>query len=236
MISPTPAKGSVSILTQAIEQTLLSPVATSQQFEELVDQCAKFQFFGTCVPPCWVSWLSNKIKERELKTRLVSVVGFPHGNSLSVTKAFEAEQLIRQGADEIDMVMNLHALKEGQFVKVLSDLYQVRKATMGKVLKVIIETAVLTDEEKRTASQLCVEAQADFVKTCTGFQGGGATVEDILLIRSTIGEAARIKASGGIRTQEVALELIKAGAQRLGTSSGHLIVKHVTIEPTTNSY
>jgi deoxyribose-phosphate aldolase len=236
MISPTQADNSVSILIQSIEQTLLSPVATSQQFEDLVSQCAKFKFFGVCVPPNWVTWMSARIKELGLNTKLVSVVGFPFGNSLSVTKAFEAEKLIHQGVDEIDMVMNLHALKEGQFETVLKDLSEVRKATLGKVLKVIIETAVLSHEEKRRASELCLEAQADFVKTSTGFQGGGASVQDILLIRAAIGNAVRIKASGGIRSQEVALELLKAGANRLGTSSGHLLVKQATINPESNSY
>jgi deoxyribose-phosphate aldolase len=149
---------------------------------------------------------------------------------LSVTKAFEAEKVMAQGADEIDMVINLHALKEKRYDLVLADITEVRKVTHGKVLKVIIETAVLNDEEKSTAAKLCAEAQADFVKTCTGFQGGGATVEDIRLIRQTIGNAAGIKASGGVRSKELALALLQAGAQRLGTSSGHLLVSNTKIE------
>ena len=156
--------------------------------------------------------------------KVCTVIGFPLGANDSVVKAFEAKRAIEQGASEVDMVINIGALKAGEYDIVRKDIQAVRQASAGKVLKVIIETSYLTDEEKQKVCKICAEVGADFVKTSTGFSDGGATAEDVALMAASAGSKVKVKASGGIRTREDALKMIEAGASRLGTSSGIKIV------------
>ena len=182
-------------------------------------------FAAVVVNPSYVPLAVSQVGNSGVK--VATVVGFPLGATLTDVKRFEATEAIRLGAREIDMVLNVGALKSGDQAQVLSDIRSVAEAThgAGAILKVILETVLLTDDEKRTACQLCVQAKADFVKTSTGFLGGGATVADIALMRSVVGNDMGVKASGGIRTTADALAMIEAGANRIGTSSGVAIIQ-----------
>ncbi|MEZ0393344.1 MAG: deoxyribose-phosphate aldolase [Pseudobdellovibrionaceae bacterium] len=205
-------------LARFIDQTLLKPEATSSQILHLCEGARQHQFFGVCVNSSFVELAVKELQSTS--TKVVCVVGFPLGAMLTAGKCFEAEKCVQKGAQEIDMVLSLGRLKEKNFSAVQSDIQSVVKASQGALVKVIIETALLTDDEKKSASSLCVEAGAHFVKTCTGFMGGQATVADIQLIRSVVGPDMGIKASGGVKTAQQAWDLIQAGATRLGTSSG----------------
>jgi deoxyribose-phosphate aldolase len=205
-------------LKDYIEHTLLKPDATHNQVEAHLEQALQYQFKGVCLNSYWVplarTFLPNTIQ-------LVSVVGFPLGANLTQAKTSEAEFAVASGADEIDMVLNIGALKSGNLRLVTDDIASVKKAISSKILKVIIETGLLTLEEKITAIQLVRDSGADYIKTCTGFSPGQATVEDIELMKVHIGNSPlQIKASGGIRTAQQAISLIEAGAKRLGTSQG----------------
>lgn len=211
-------------LARYIDHTLLKPDAAREQILKLCREAVEHRFASVCVNPCWVPLCAEALQGSGVK--VCTVIGFPLGATLSTVKAFEAEECIRQGAGEVDMVINIGALKSGDQRYVEDDIRAVveRAHALGALVKVIIETVLLTQEEKVLACRLSQAAGADFVKTSTGFAGGGATVEDVALMRQVVGEAMGVKAAGGIRTYEDALRMIQAGANRLGTSAGVQII------------
>lgn len=209
-------------IAKFIDHTLLKPTAQRKDIEKLCNEAKEYNFASVCVNPCWVSYASKLLKGSDVK--VCTVIGFPLGANDSAVKAFEAKTAIKQGASEVDMVINIGALKAGEYDIVKQDIQAVREASAGKILKVIIETSYLTDEEKQKACKICTACGADFVKTSTGFSDGGATVYDVILMDAVSGDKVKVKASGGIRTREDALKMIEAGASRLGTSSGIKIV------------
>lgn len=210
-------------LAKYIDNTLLKPAATAQDIEKLCRESVEMGFASVCVNPVYVELAARLLAGSGVKT--CTVIGFPLGANTSAAKAFEAEKAVEDGADELDMVLSIGALRAGNDKAVREDIEAVVQAGQGKLVKVIIETGLLTDEEKTRACTLAVEAGADFVKTCTGFSGGAANVHDIALMRATVGTDIGVKASGGVRTREDALALIEAGATRIGTSSGQAIVQ-----------
>lgn len=211
-------------IAQMIDHSLLKPDATKEEIRNLCEEGKKYGFVSVCVNPVWVSFCSDLLKGS--RVRICTVSGFPLGANKPEVKAKEAETAIKEGAFEIDMVANIGALKSGDFKLVEEDIKAVRSAIgKEKILKVIIETAILTNEEKIKATQIIMACGADFVKTSTGFGYPGATVEDVRLLKKVVGDKIRIKASGGIRDYETALKLIEAGASRIGTSSGVKIVE-----------
>lgn len=214
--------GVIDNIAPFIDHTLLKPNATLDDIKKLCDEAKIYGFASVCVNPSYVSFAKELLKESKVK--VCTVVGFPLGATTTIVKVIEARDAIANGADEIDMVINIGALKSGNDSFVFDDIKAVREAAKGKVLKVIIETAYLTKDEKIKACQLAKEAGADFVKTSTGFAPSGATVEDVKLMREVVGPEIGVKASGGIRDYQTACEMIKAGATRLGTSSGVAIV------------
>ena len=207
-------------LASYIDHTLLKPIATKADILKLCEEAKQYHFASVCVNPCWVSLCAEVLKGTGVN--VCTVIGFPLGANTSEIKAEEAALAIKQGANEVDMVINIGALKEGNTDYVYQDILAVRKASEGKVLKVIIETSYLTDEEKKTVCKLAAKAGADFVKTSTGFSNAGATAEDVKLMKEASG--IKVKASGGVRTKEDALKMIEAGASRLGASAGIKIV------------
>ncbi len=208
-----------------IDHTLLRPDATIDQFHQLCGEAREYCFASVCVHPSRVALCVELLSEAASK--VCTVVGFPQGATLSAAKAFEAEQAMLLGAAEVDMVMNVGRLKERDFTFVHADIASVVQVVhaAGGLLKVIIETALLSRDEKIIACALCKDAGADFVKTSTGFNGGGATVEDIALMRRVVGPQLGVKASGGVRTADDALAMLRAGATRIGASSGVRIVQ-----------
>jgi len=212
-------------LAKMIDHTLLKPDATQQEIAQLCFEARKYEFASVCVNPTWVSLCAELLKGASAK--VCTVIGFPLGATSSETKAFETETAIRQGATEIDMVINIGALKARDLETVARDIRGVVNAAHARniIVKVIIETALLTDEEKTIASLISKEAGADFVKTSTGFAGGGATVHDVELMRKTVGPQMGVEASGGVRTFEDATSMIKAGATRIGASAGVKIIQ-----------
>jgi len=212
-----------SDLPNYIDHTLLKPEATEDQMNTLCDEAAAHRFFSVCVNSSWVEHCARRLGGTGVK--VCAVVGFPLGAMDKRTKSFEARTAIANGASEIDMVVNVGALKAGDLATVREDMLAVRRACRaGIVLKVIIETCLLSDEEKVLVCQIAKDIGADFVKTSTGFNKSGATVSDIILMRRTVGPKMGVKASGGVRSFEDAVRMINAGATRLGTSSGVLIV------------
>jgi deoxyribose-phosphate aldolase len=216
-----PGSGASSIAGM-IDHTLLKANATQEEIGKLCEEARKYKFASVCVNPGYVAMSSRLL--RGSGVMVCTVIGFPLGSTTPTVKAIEARDAIANGADEIDMVINIGALKSGNDALVLDDIRAVREATRGKCLKVIIETSYLTKEEKVRACRMSKQAQADFVKTSTGFGSGGATVEDIALMRETVGPEMGVKASGGIKDAKAAEDLIKAGATRLGTSASIAIV------------
>ena len=198
------------------DHTILSPQAGMSDIDRVCAEAKEYNFASVCVNSGYTKRVADNLKDSGVKTCVV--VGFPLGACDSNTKAFEASNAVAEGADEIDMVINIGALKDGLFDVVYEDILAVRKVTEKKVLKVIIETGLLTDEEKIKACELSIKAGADFVKTSTGFLGGGATVYDVALMKRVVNGKALVKASGGIRDYNTACDLIHAGADRLGTS------------------
>lgn len=208
-----------------IDHTLLKPEATSQQIAQLCAEARKYHFASVCVNPTHVKMCAELLKDSPVK--VCSVIGFPLGASLPETKAFEAQKAIEDGAQEIDMVINIGALKDRNLELVARDILSVVKVVhpASLILKVIIETALLSDEEKQIACLLAKEAGADFVKTSTGFSIAGATVEDVALMRRTVGPLIGVKAAGGVRSREDLEKMVKAGATRIGASAGVRIVQ-----------
>lgn len=212
-------------LAKMIDHTLLKPDATPDQIAQLCFEARKYQFASVCVNPTWVKLCAQLLAGSPVK--VCTVIGFPLGATASEVKAFEAANAIDQGATEIDMVINIGALKARELEVVAQDIRGVVKVAhaRGAIVKVILETSLLTDEEKTIACMLSKEAGADFVKTSTGFAGGGATVHDVALMRRVVGPEMGVKASGGVRTYEDAESMIKAGATRIGASAGVKIVQ-----------
>ena len=210
-------------IAKYIDHTLLKADAVEEEIEKLCREADENHFASVCVNSCWVKKASELLRDSSVK--VCTVVGFPLGAMETASKAFEAEKAVENGTDEVDMVINVGFLRSGMTDAVLEDIKEVRKATAGKILKVIIETCLLTDDEKKIACQLSVEAGADFVKTSTGFSTGGATVHDVALMRAAVGPDMGVKASGGIRDYETAKAMIEAGATRIGASAGIRIVR-----------
>lgn len=207
-----------------IDHTLLKPEATAGQIDKLCAEAAEYHFASVCVNPWFVPRCVKNLKGAGVK--VCTVIGFPLGATTTETKVFEALQAIRSGAEEIDMVINISALKSGSFQAVEQEIQALAAAAEGSAkLKVIIETCLLTEEEKIRACQIAKRAGADFVKTSTGFSTGGASTEDVALMRKTVGPEMGVKASGGIRDYATACAMIKAGATRIGASAGVAIVK-----------
>lgn len=210
-------------LNKYIDHTLLKPDASQEQIATLIEEAKKYDFASVCVNPTWVSFSAQALKGTDVK--VCTVIGFPLGANTPELKAFETSDAIRNGAKEIDMVINIGALKSQNFDLVERDIRAVVEAAKGTLVKVIIETCLLTDDEKVKACQIAQKAGADFVKTSTGFSTGGATVADVALMRKTVGPDMGVKASGGARSYEDALAFIKAGATRIGASSGVAIME-----------
>lgn len=211
-------------IASMIDHTILKPDVTIEQVKKVCDEAKEYNFASVCVNPYYVSFVSEQLKGTDVK--VTSVIGFPLGCTSKEVKAFEAQEAVNNGANELDMVINVGALKDKQDGVVKEDIKAVVDAAGDKAeVKVIIETCLLTEEEKIRACKLAKEAGAHFVKTSTGFSSGGATVEDIKLMRKTVGPNIGVKASGGIRDIEKAEAMIEAGATRLGASSSVAIVK-----------
>lgn len=207
-----------------IDHTLLKADATEQQILQLCEEAKTYSFASVCVNPTWVKAAAAALEGTSVK--VCTVIGFPLGASTTAVKVFETEDAIANGAEEIDMVLNIGALHSGLLEDVQKDIEGVVNAAKGKALvKVIIETSLLSDQQKRTACELAVLAGADFVKTSTGFSTGGATEEDVLLMRSVVGPSVGVKASGGVRSAEDVEKMILAGATRIGASSGAAIMQ-----------
>jgi len=212
-------------LAKMIDHTQVKPIATKNDIKKLCGAAEKHGFGCVCVNPTYVSLAAQLLKKTDVK--VCSTVGFPYGITLPEVKAFEAEKAVENGAQEIDMVINLSALKSRDYETVRRDIemvVDVKRSHREVIVKVIIETGLLTDEEKVLACKIAKEARADFVKTSTGLVGG-ATVEDIRLMRETVGKDMGVKAAGGIRTLKQALAMIEAGANRIGTSTGSAIIE-----------
>lgn len=213
-------------LNKHIEHTLLKQDAKLEDFIKLFKEAKEHNFLGVCINPAYIKLAKEHLNETDVK--IVTVVGFPLGANRSDVKAFETSKAVEDGADEIDMVINVTAIKNQDYAFVIKDIKSVKEACKDKPLKVILETDLLTQEEIKKACELCIEAKADFVKTSTGFvkNGVGAKVEDVKLMYETVSPyGLKVKASGGIRDRETALKMLEAGAERLGTSSGVKIVK-----------
>lgn len=206
-----------------IDHTLLKPESTRQQIDQIIDETKEYNFKSICVNPTHVKYAAERLNDSGVL--VCTVIGFPLGATTTATKIFETEDAIKNGATELDMVINIGALKDGRFEDVQKDIEGVVGAANGKTVKVIIETVLLSDEEKVKASELAKAAGADFVKTSTGFAGGGATPEDVKLMKDTVGDELEVKASGGVRSLEDFNKMIDAGATRIGASAGVQIIQ-----------
>ncbi len=209
-------------LHKYIDHTLLSPTATKQDIDKLCKEAVQHLFFSVCVHGCYVKRTKKQLENSSVK--VCCVVGFPLGAMTTKAKVFETKNALKNGADEIDMVINISALKNKNYKKVLKDIQSIKRTMPLKVLKVILETGYLSAEEIKKASELSLLAGADFIKTSTGFGLRGASIEDIMLMKDATQGKIKIKASGGVKTAQMALDYIAAGASRLGTSSGVAIV------------
>lgn len=210
-------------INKYIDHTLLKAPATSEQIKELCLQAKEHDFASVCVNTCYVALAKEILRDTDVK--VCCVVGFPLGAMATVSKAFETKQAIKDGATEIDMVINIGAAKEGNWKYVEDDIRAVVQAAQGNVVKVIIETCLLTDEEKVKACKCAINAKAHFVKTSTGFSTAGATIEDVKLMRKTVKDKCLVKAAGGVRNLKDAMAMIEAGADRLGCSAGITIME-----------
>lgn len=208
-----------------IDHTILKADATKDSIENLCKEAIDYGFVAVCVNPCHIQLCKRILGDSGVK--VATVIGFPLGANTKEVKAFETMDAIQKGADEVDMVINIGALKDKDYNLVREDIEAVVNVAGNKTVKVIIETSLLTDEEKQKACELAMDAGADFVKTSTGFSTGGATVKDVELMKSVVGDKLQVKASGGVRDLDTAKEMIHAGATRLGTSSGIKIVNEI---------
>ena len=210
-------------LNKYIDHTILKADAKKEDVVRYCKEAREYDFMSVCVNSCHVKTVKKELEGSDVK--VCCVVGFPLGAMATEAKAFETKYCVENGADEVDMVINIGALKDKNYDYVKSDIEEVVKAANGKVVKVIIETCLLDEEEKKKACELAKEAKAHFVKTSTGFSTGGATEEDVRLMKSVVRDELKVKASGGVRTKEDAMKMIDAGADRIGASSGINIVK-----------
>ena len=210
-------------LAKLIDHTILKPIAQRADIERVCAEARKYGFCSVCINPVWVAYAKQLLKGSDVK--VCTVIGFPLGANTSAVKAYETKDALNSGADEIDMVINIGALKDKDYDTVLADIQAVRQACQGHTLKVIIETSQLTDDEKVKACEISAQAGADFVKTSTGFTGGGATAADVALMKKSIPAHMQVKASGGVRTREDFDAMVSAGATRIGASSGVKIVE-----------
>lgn len=201
-----------------IDHTNLKQDASINDIKTLCEEAIKFDFMSVCINPCFVKYAHDVLLDSEVK--VCTVIGFPLGANTTKTKIYETKQALKDGADEIDMVINVSALKDKKYDYVKNEISKIKKVCKNKILKVILETCLLTDEEIVKACELSLEAKADFVKTSTGFSKGGATVEAVALMRKSVGDKCGVKASGGVKTFEDMQKMIDAGASRIGTSSG----------------
>lgn len=217
------------MIANLIDHTLLKPDANENEIMNLVEEAKQYHFASVCINPYWVPLAAKNLQGSDVK--VCTVIGFPLGSTTTAVKVFEAEDAIQKGAHEIDMVINIGLLKLGKDSEVEADIKAVADAAHGKaLLKVIIETCLLTEDEKIRACQLAVNAGADFVKTSTGFSTGGATVEDVALMRKVVGDKCGVKASGGVRNKNDLEKMVAAGANRIGASSGVKIMQGLAVE------
>jgi deoxyribose-phosphate aldolase len=226
LVVPVPATNAE--IARLIDHTVLKPETTATDIERVCQEAAAYGFWSVCVSPAWVPLAAHLLSVAKVK--VCTVVGFPHGAMVTEAKRLEAAIAIRCGATEIDMVQNVGALRSGDAARVRADIRGVAEVVHngGALLKVIIETSLLNQEEKKLACELAQQAGADFVKTSTGFNGGGATVEDIALMRAVVGPVMGVKASGGVRTLDDVKRMVAAGATRIGASSGVAIIQGLT--------
>lgn len=216
-------------MNKYFDHTILKADAPKTALLTLIEEAKKYDFMSVCVNPTWVALAAEELKDSSVK--VCTVIGFPLGANTSATKAFEAADAVKNGADEVDMVINIGELKGKNYAAVEADIKAVVEAVPAQtIVKVIIESCLLTDEEKIKACELSKAAGADFVKTSTGFSTGGATVADIKLMRATVGPEMGVKASGGVKTTEDVQAMIAAGATRIGTSSGTLIMENQVVD------
>lgn len=211
-------------INKLIDHTALKPNTNKESILKLIAEAKTYDFASVCVNPCWVALAHQELKNTDVK--VCTVIGFPLGANTTEIKVFETKDAIEKGAQEIDMVINIAMLKDKEYDYVENEIHQIVEAAKDKaIVKVIIETCLLTDEEKIKACELSQKAGADFVKTSTGFSTGGATVHDIALMRKTVGAEMGVKASGGVHTHEEALAMVEAGATRIGASVGVKLLK-----------
>lgn len=210
-------------IASIIDHTILKPDTTEEQVKKVCEEAKEYNFASVCVNPNYVKYVSEQLNGSDVK--VTSVVGFPLGNTLPEVKAYETKKVIENGADEIDMVINIAALKNKNYDLVKEDIQAVVNASNNKMVKVIIEACLLTDEEKIKACEIAMKAKADFVKTSTGFSTGGATIHDVKLMKKVVGDNLGVKASGGVRDIEMASMMVESGANRIGASSSVSIVK-----------
>lgn len=202
-------------ILKRLDHTLLKQTATWEQIRTLCEEGMEYKAASVCIPPCYVKKARDYVQER---LKICTVIGFPNGNMTTAAKVFETEDAVKNGADEIDMVINLGMVKEQNYEGVLAEIQEIKKACHGKLLKVIIETCLLTEEEKIKLCQVVTRAGADYINTSTGFSTGGATFADVELMRNHVGKDIKVKAAGGIASVEDAEKFIALGADRLGTS------------------
>ncbi len=210
-------------LNNYFDHTLLKADAIQDKIDKLIDEAKKYDFFSVCINPSWISYAKEKLSGTDVK--VCTVIGFPLGAMTTESKVFETEDAIKKGADEIDMVLNIGRLKMGDKNYVVNEIKQIKAACKDHILKVIIETALLTEDEIRLATELVVEGGADFVKTSTGFSTRGAIVKDVEIMKAVVGDKIKIKAAGGVSNQKDAIEMINAGADRIGASKSAIIME-----------
>lgn len=206
-----------------IDHTVLKADTPLETVKRICDEAMEYGFASVCINPCHVAYCADYLKDSDVN--VCTVIGFPLGANTSAVKAFETKDAIANGADEIDMVMNIGALKDKNYDLVRDDVKAVVEAANGTLVKVILETCLLTEDEIKKACELCVEAKADYVKTSTGFSTRGATIEDVRIMREAVHGKAKVKAAGGVRTPEDMVKIVAAGADRIGTSAGCSLVK-----------
>lgn len=206
-----------------IDHTVLKADTPLETVKKICDEAMEYGFASVCINPCHVAYCADYLKDSDVN--VCTVIGFPLGANTSAVKAFETKDAIANGADEIDMVMNIGALKDKNYDLVRDDVKAVVEAADGTLVKVILETCLLTEDEIKKACELCVEAKADYVKTSTGFSTRGATIEDVRIMKEAVHGKAKVKAAGGVRTPEDMVKIVAAGADRIGTSAGCSLVK-----------
>lgn len=222
-----PKEWTKASIAKTIDHTILKPTATAEQVRELCAEAKANRFAAVCVNPRWVTLVAKELSGTDVLT--CTVIGFPLGASATEIKVEETRLAVKQGAQEVDMVVDLGSLKAGDYRSVEDDIRAVVKAAGKATVKVILETCFLSNDEKRIACEAALKAGAHFVKTSTGFGSGGATIEDVKLMRKTVGDAMKVKASGGVRSYHDAIAMLEAGADRIGTSSGVAIVAELPV-------